>query len=151
MHVVIARAEGKSWKQVEAVTGVDYSTIWLWRREHPIDRLVAQLALDTAKSALVRMTAKMEQAADVVCDHLDGTFTATATEVDGQGTAFKVVDYEAERLRAQAAKTMLGVVAKLIERAQEKGEPPRPQRAAALPSPGEQPAGKAAAERLRKR
>lgn len=148
MHVVIARAEGKSWKQVEAVTGVDYSTIWLWRREHPIDRLVAQLALDTAKSALVRMTAKMEQAADVVCDHLDGTFTATALD---EQSGVRVVDYEAERLRAQAAKTMLGLVAKLIERAQGTGEPPRPQRAAALPSPGEQPAGKAAAERLRKR
>lgn len=140
VRAVLARAEGKSWKEVAAAAGVERTILWMWRYSHPIDQLVAQLVLQGVKSAVVRITANAEDAADVVSAHLKGEVDPDMIEV--------------ERLKSAAAKTTLGVALKLAEKAAEmeqerKRVPPSVYRpVAALP---DQSPGKAAAERLRKR
>lgn len=104
--VCLKRAEGASWKQCAAAAGVTDDTIILWRRRWPMDELITQLTMRTARAGVVRIAARMEGAADAVCDHLDGTLK---------------YDIDTERLRSTAAKTTLGLVLKLLEVAPAQG------------------------------
>ena len=124
VRVVLERAEGKSWKQCAAAANVDVDTVIIWRHRHPIDDLVARLILRAAKSPILRLIARMERAADVVCDHMDGTFEATTISVTKAGNEITVVDYDAERLKAGAAKTALGFATKILEYADKLGDDP---------------------------
>jgi hypothetical protein len=152
VRAVLARAEGKSWKEVAAAAGVDRVQIWKWRHMCPFDQLVAKLVLDGVKSAVVRITAQAEDAADVISSHLKGEF-GIATK-DENGDPILIADYDAERLRSAAAKTVLGTALKLVEAAaeHERKQPMRP----ALPAqsgaqPLPTPEGAQAAERLRRK
>ena len=151
VRAVLARVEGRSWKEVAQIAGVERTQLWSWRHTHPIDQLVAQLVLQGVKSAVIRITAQAEEAADVISAHLKGEF-GIATK-DENGDPILVADYDAERLRSAAAKTVLGTALKLVEAAaeHERKQPMRP----ALPAQAAQaegpPEGAQAAERLRSR
>ena len=149
---VLARVEGKSWKEVAIIAGVERTQLWSWRHSHPIDQLVAQLVVQGVKSAVVRITAQAEEAADVISNHVRGQF-GIATK-DENGDPILIADYNAERLRLAAAKTVLDTALKLVEAAAEherKQPPARP----ALPAQATQAEGPLegaqAAERLRSR
>lgn len=152
VRAVLARAEGKSWKEVATIAGVERTMLWHWRHTHPIDQLVAQLVVQGVKSAVIRITAQAEEAADVISAHLKGEFGIAAK--DEEGNTVLVASFDAERLRSAAAKTVLGTALKLVEAAaeHERKLPPVGSRPA-LPPPtdGAPTPGAQAAERLRKR
>lgn len=140
---VAALAQGQSYKLAAAAAGVNSITLWRWCKQYPIEAMAAAEAETRARPALLRMTAKLEAAAEVLARHVDGEIAAD--------------DIEVERLRASAAKTLIGLVRDMMARSAEKREAetvrakPGHARAAAITATAEQPAGKAAAERLRKR
>lgn len=104
--VVAALARGKSQKQAAAEAGVDRITLYRWCQQHPeIEQMAAMEADALARPPLLRLSANLDAAVDVLCAHTKG-------EVDG--------DIEVERLRQSAAKTTLGLLVKLIDRAAER-------------------------------
>lgn len=138
---VAALAEGKSYKLAAAAAGINSITLWRWCQKWPIEAMAAAEAETRARPALLRMTAKLEAAAEVLAKHVDGDIDPDEIEV--------------ERLRHAAAKTLIGLVRDLMDRAAESreagGRKPAAVQARVLSATSDQPAGKAAAERLRKR
>ncbi len=138
---VAALAQGKSYKLAAAAAGVNSITLWRWCQKWPIEAMAAAEAETRAKPALLRMTAKLEAAAEVLAKHVDGDIDPEQIEV--------------ERLRHAAAKTLIGLVRDLMDRAaesrKEAGSRTQQVHARVLSATSEAPPGKAAAERLRKR
>jgi hypothetical protein len=112
VRVVVERASGKSWKQSAAAAGVDESTIWLWRKAHPIDALIKLKSREAAERGMLRLMSKFGDAADLVCDFVDGKIEPEYTE--------KGASYSKAALRLAAAKETIGRMVKMAELEQQK-------------------------------
>lgn len=110
-------AQGKSGKEVAAALGIERTTLWRLCQQYPIEQLAAAEAETRARPALLKLSANLEQAAEVICK-------ATRGELDPEPVGEGGISYARAQLQLQGAKTTVGLLAKLLERAQQQGRPP---------------------------
>lgn len=123
--VLVALSAGKSHKEAAAIAGVHYQTVWRWCREYPLVQMAAHEARERGKHALLKLAAKMEDAACVVADGVDGKIK--------------------NKLQLDAAKFTLQALRDMPQ------APANSQRALPADASAEQDRSREAAERLRKR
>lgn len=101
---VALQATGKRGSDVWRTAGCsDRVVYWRLRQRYPIDAMAAAESEARARGALMRLSNKLNAAADVVCDMVDGHID------EGH--------IKAEQLRLKAATTVIGTMMKVIERA----------------------------------
>lgn len=104
-------------------------TLWRWCQQWPLEQLAAAEADARARPALLKLSANLEAAAEVICK-------ATAGELEPEVVGEGGISYARAQLQLQGAKTTVGLLAKLLERAQQQGRPPPitvPSKAGAAP------------------
>ncbi len=71
VRAALSRAAGASWKSIAAELGVSEGTIYLWRRQAPIDALALQVAREGVSQGALKLMGSFSRAVDVITGIMD--------------------------------------------------------------------------------